>query len=226
MFNDSGDASDTDGTLGFRVRLDESGGNNNNPAYTNVLWVGIDANLNGAIDVFLGANFQGNSSQFEIRAPGNGANTSPNTTTIANSTFRSYAIDTIEDATPANFSYRPVNFLSDGGDTDDVTQNTTGDIDYYLSFMIPFADIVQFLGELQSPIQITDKSPLRYVVATSTQVNSLNQDIGGVSGGVNDSRTWVEIGGFTNPVVPVPEPSGSMLLLVSLAGGCLIRRRG
>ncbi len=224
-FNNNGNVSSIDGTLGFRVRLDDHGGNNNNPQPTNVIWVGIDANTDGDIDVFLGANFQGSNSQLEIRAPGSGLNISPSTTTIANTAYKTYTLDTIEDVSPANFSYRPVNFLTDGGNTNDLTQSTSGDPDYYLSFMIPFADIVAFLGSLQTPINITDTSPLRFVVATSTQVNSLNQDIGGVAGGVNSSTTWENIGGFTPPYNPVPEPSGSMLLLGSLTGACFIRRR-
>jgi len=42
---DPGTASNTDGTLGFRVRLDDHDGNNT-PAYNGFLWVGIDADTN------------------------------------------------------------------------------------------------------------------------------------------------------------------------------------
>jgi hypothetical protein len=191
-----------------------------------VIWVGIDANTDGNLDVFLGANFQGGGAgTLEIRAPGDNLNISPSTTSISNTPYTTYTLDTIEDVTPANFSYRPVNFLTDGGNTNDLTQTSSGDPDYYLSFMIPFADLVAYLGSLQTPINSTDTSPLRFMVATSTQVNSLNQDIGGVSGGVNSPTTWEDLGGFTPPYNPVPEPSGSMLLLGSLAAGCFIRRR-
>lgn len=225
-FYDNNTVSSIDGSMSFRVRLDDAGGNKNNPTPTNVLWVGIDADTDGDIDVFLGANFQGGGSGLlEIRAPGTGLNISPSTTTISNTTFRSYTLDTIEDATPANYNYRPVNFLTDGGDTNDLTQTTSGDPDYYLSFNIPFADVVQFLGALQNPINITDKTPLRFVVATSTQVNSLNQDIGGLPKNFDDTKTWEDLGGFTPPYTPVPEPSSTLLLLGSLTGGCLIRRR-
>ena len=58
-FNDDGATSSTDGTLGFRIRLDEAGGNKNSPAFTNVAWLGIDANIDGAIDAFLGLNLSG-----------------------------------------------------------------------------------------------------------------------------------------------------------------------
>jgi hypothetical protein len=225
-FNNNGNVSSIDGNIGFRVRLDTAGGNSNNPSYTSVVWIGIDANTDGKLDVMLGANFQGSNSQLEIRAPGAGANVSPSTTTISNATYKTYAIDNIEDATPANFSYRAVNFLTDGGDTNDVTQNTTGDPDYYLSFMVPFADIVTYLGTLSTPINIIDTTPLRFVVATSTQVNSLNQDIGGLNGGVSSDIRWdAPGGGLSTPYTPVPEPSSSVLLLGALAGGCFVRRR-
>jgi hypothetical protein len=228
-FNDNGNVNSIDGTMGFRVRLDTNGGTDKNPAFNAVAWVGIDADASGSIDVFLGANFQGGNSQLEIRASGGGANISPSTTTIANTAFKTYTLDTIEDATPANYNYRPVNFLTDGGNTDDLTQNTSGDTDFYLSFNIPFADVVQFLGALQNPktpINITDKTPLRFVVMTATQANALNQDIGGVDdNNFNPGDTWEVIGGLTPPYTPVPEPSNSLLLLGSLTAGCLIRRR-
>jgi hypothetical protein len=223
-FNKNGDVSSIDGTVGFRVRLDTSG---NNGTFSAVAWVGIDANADGNLDVFLGANFQGSNSQLEIRAPGDNINISPSTTSISNSTYKTYTLDTIEDATPANFSYRQVNYLLDGGTLadEDLTQTTTGDPDFYLSFMIPFADLVTYLGSLSIPINITDTSPLRFVVATSTQVNSLNQDIGGLPKNYNADTTWEGLGNFTPPYNPVPEPSSSLLLIGTLAGGCLIRRR-
>ncbi|RPJ35833.1 MAG: PEP-CTERM sorting domain-containing protein [Verrucomicrobiaceae bacterium] len=225
-FHDNGTVSSTDGTLAFRVRLDKADGNKNDPEYSGLVWVGVDADTDGDLDVFLGANMQGNAATnaVEIRAPGTGLNISPNTTTISGTAYKTYALDRIEDATPANYNYRAVDQLIDGG-INDVTQTTTGDPDYYLSFMVPFADIVQYLGSLSAPINITENTQLRFVVATAKQANSLNQDIGGVAGGVNSSVTWEDLGGFTPPYTPVPEPSSTLLLLGSLAGGCFIRRR-
>ena len=226
-FNDNGDVSSIDGTIGFRVRLDKAGGNNT-PEYTRVLWIGIDADADNDhdLDLFLGVNMQGNAANdaIEIRDPGTDLNISPSTTSIGdvvtlNSTPLSYALTT------SNYSYRPVNSLNDGGTLDDMTAGTLDDPDYYLSFMVPFGDIVNYLGSLPDPIIIDDTSPLRFVVATSTQVNRLNQDLGGIDGGVNSSETWENLGGMTQPYSPVPEPSGGLLLLGSLAAGCLRRRR-
>lgn len=216
IFDDNGTAANhTDGSLGFRLRLDTAGGNTNNPAFDRVAWIGIDADLNGSVDVFMGLNLQGSNSEVGVYAPGTGANTSPSTTSIA-------AASVTYPLTSTNFNYRPVDFTTDGGTTNDVTTAASGDIDYYASFMVPFSDVIAFLST--KSIQITDQSPLRFVSATSTQTNSLNQDLGGVNGGVNSTTTWVDLGGFTN-TVSIPEPSSSMLLVASLSGAMFIRRR-
>lgn len=220
-FNDNGSSSATDGTLGFRLRLDDAGGTKKNPAFDRVAWIGIDADTNGSIDVFLGLNIQGNSSELLIASPGTSANISPNTTSIAITPYQTYALTT------DNYNYRPVNYTTDGGTTNDVTTTTTGDPDYYVSFMVPFTDVVAFLST--SSIQINDQSPLRYVTATSTQTNSLNQDLGGVDGNINSATTWVDLGGFTQIVTAngtlIPEPTSGLLALISLTAALLIRRR-
>ncbi|MEY3897944.1 MAG: hypothetical protein RLZZ214_3465, partial [Verrucomicrobiota bacterium] len=53
-FDNAGTPSLTDGSIGFRVRLDDHGGNTNNPKFDRNLWIGIDADLNGSIDAFIG----------------------------------------------------------------------------------------------------------------------------------------------------------------------------
>jgi hypothetical protein len=58
---------------------------------------------------------------------------------------------------------------------------------------------------------------LRYVVATATQQNALNQDLGGAPNAYNGDLTWEELGTLSNPT-PVPEPGAFALL----AGGLLI----
>lgn len=220
-FNDNGNASHTDGTLGFRIRLDDHGGNNNNISFSRNAWIGVDADVDGDIDVFLGLNLQGNASTLGIFAPGTGANTSPNTTSISSTATTTYTLSA------SNYNYRPVNYLNDGGTTNDVTTGTSGDTDYYVSFMVPFADVVSFLNARS--IKITDQTPLRYVVATSTQSNSLNQDLGGVNGGINSTSTWEQLGGFTPvmnaSVTTIPEPGIPLILALPFGAMCLRRRR-
>ncbi len=220
-FNPNGAVSHTDGTLGFRLRLDAAGGPANKPAFDRVAWVGLDANADAVLDAFIGLGLQGSAEVLGIFAPGNSANTSPNTTSINSRPVTEYAL------TSANYNYRPVNYLTDGGTTNDVTASTTGDPDYYVSFMVPFADVVSFLTGRS--IAVTDQSPLRYVVATSTQLNSLNQDLGGVNGGVNSSLSWGQLGGFSSFVdasgTPIPEPEPLALALAATGVLAACRRR-
>lgn len=219
--NDAGSASSTDGTLGFRLRLDAAGGPTKKPSFDRVAWIGIDADTNGSIDAFLGLNLKGSSAEIGVYSPGAGLNTSPNTTSISSTPVTTYALTT------SNYNYRPVNYLTDGGTTNDVTTSTSGDPDYYVSFMVPFADVVSFLAGRS--IQITDQSALRFISATSTQTNSLNQDLGGVNGGVNSTTSWVDLGGFTAMVTAngtvVPEPSSILFSLLSFVATFLVRRR-
>ena len=70
---------------------------------------------------------------------------------------------------------------------------------------------------------------MRYVAATSTQTNSLNQDLGGIDGGNTSTTSWEDLGGFTETVTPhgtvVPEPSSGILAFGALAATLFIRRR-
>lgn len=224
-FNEIDGSSSTDGQLLFRVRLDKAGGNNT-PSFDRVVWIGIDADINGSLDAFIGLNRQGNSSEVGVYVPGSGANTSPNTTSIDDT-----AVSNIITATSStNYNYRAVDFLNDGGTTNDIKEEGTPD--YYVSFMIPFADLVNFLARTELPVNeriaITDQSPLRYVMATSTQTNSLNQDLGGINGGFSNLdkvKTWDELGGFSPTASLVPEPGTFVLILGSVAPLLLRRRR-
>jgi hypothetical protein len=219
-FDNNGNTSHADGTLGFRIRLDAAGGNTNAPSFDRVAWVGVDANGNGSLDMFLGVSTQGSTATLGIYAPGTSENTSPKTTSIAASPTYSYAI------TSSNYNYRPVNFTTDGGTTNDLTTATTGDPDFYLSFVVPFADVVAYLG--LNPAD-ADQRPLRYVLATSTQHNSLNQDLGGVNGGIGSISTWTQLGGFTPAMnasgILIPEPSTALLFACGVSFAAARRRR-
>lgn len=68
------------------------------------------------------------------------------------------------------------------------------------------------------------------MVATSTQGNSLNMDLNGVSGGVNSSLTWSSLGALgdeISPVAAVPKVNPASvvsLLLASVVGFSHYRR--
>jgi hypothetical protein len=203
----------TDGYVAFRVRLGED---KPQPGFTFFFGVGMDANTDGVIDLFLGVdnNSGGPPDQIGIFNPGTGANTSPSTTSIVATPLVSYA------ETGANYDFSPVTTI------DPLETNTDldagGKEDYYHTFVVPFGDIVTELGLLG--ITFDENSTVQYVFGTSTQSNALNQDLGGPDGGTNSIETWEQLGAisleYSASGTPVPEPSTALLLglgLVSLA---------
>ncbi len=230
-FDNAGTPSLTDGSIAFRVRLDAAGGTNNDPKFDRNLWVGIDADLNGSVDAFIGVATQGQTTTLGIYDSGTGLNTSPNTTTIAPLTQTyTYA------AGPTNYNYRAVSTPGDGGTLNDLTPGGT-DTDYYVSCLVSFADVATFLTA-QLPLifnagnQFTENTPLRYVLATSTNSNTLNQDLGGIDNKTaNLAQTWTALGGFSPTItgsgqlVVVPELSSSLLAVVASALSFSFHRR-
>ncbi len=233
-FDNAGTPSLTDGSLAFRVRLDDHGGNNNDIKFDRNLWIGIDADLNGSVDAFIGVATPSQSVTLGIYDSGTGTNTSPNTTTIATLT-PTYTYT----ANAANYDYRAVNYLSDGGTLNDLTPGGT-DTDYYVSCIVSFADVAAFLtaqlpAVFNATNPLTENTPLRYVLGTSTQSNSLNQDLGGIDNSkaakVDLSQTWTNLGGFSptlsasGQLAAVPELSASLLAVIASALSFSFHRR-
>ncbi len=217
-FDDAGSAALTDGMLGFRVRI---GAEKSPLGFSQVVAVGIDGNLDGALDLFVLVDNGGSSDQLALFDAGSGANTSPSTTTIS-STGLTYP------ETPANYDWSSLTIAIDPSAlTFDVDQD--GDVDHFVSFAVPFQDLVNQFSLLGIP-NVNQDTPLRYMLGTSTQANSLNQDLGGPNGGTGSASTWDALGGmsltYSAAGAPVPEPGTGGLLGLGLLGlGCLRRRR-
>ena len=162
-FGDDGTPSLTDGVLAFRIRL----GADDNPAgLKGALFVGIDANGDGALDLFIGVDNSGSSNKIGIWSPGSGANTSPNTTTIVSAPLVSYTL------TALNCNWSAVNTTIDPTVGTATDLNGDGKNDYFLTFTVPFADVVAQLNA--KGITVDQNSTFSYVIATATQANSLN----------------------------------------------------
>ena len=212
-FDDGGTAGNlTDGEIGFRVRL---AGDASPTGLKTVVWVGIDANADGKVDLFAGAL---EDSKIGYYPAGTGANTSPNTTSINyGSPYFEVAVSTL------NFNFSPVNatidpaassFNLDGG-----SGGGANHTDHFVSLKLSFASLVSAVNGLglSGLGTFNQNSPLRFIAATSQQANALNQDLNGVNGGVNSTTTWTDLGGFTQAfsvdgVIAVPEPSSLVFL--------------
>jgi hypothetical protein len=201
----------TDGYIGFRVRL----GEDKPPAgFTAFLGVGMDANLDGAIDLFLGVDNSpsGAGNKIAIFSPGTGANTSPSTTSIVSTPIVSWDENNPLDAIYDNYNFSAVTTI------DPLETNTDldagGKVDYYVTFVVPFGDVVTQLGLLG--IVFDENSSVQYVFGTSTQTNALNQDLGGPTGGTTSTQTWEQLGAisleYSASGSPVPEPGTALLL--------------
>ena len=210
-FGNANTPSLTDGTLAFRIRL---GADVSPGGFKTAMFVGIDANSDGALDLFLGVNNSGSANTVGIWDPGTGLNISPSSTTIVSTPLMSYGI------TATNYSWMQVTATNDPNATSfDIDGGGPGETDFFLSYSIPFADIVAQLAT-NGITGFNENSTMSYVVSSATQANSLNQDLNGVAGSVNSSLTWAQLGVQSNPMTPagiavVPEMD-SMLGIVGL----------
>ena len=215
-FGDAGTPSLTDGTLGFRIRL---GADQNPVGFKGALFVGIDANGDGVLDLFIGVDNSGSADKIGIWSPGSGANISPNTTSIVSAPLASYTI------TALNYNWTAVNSTIDPtvGTATDI--NGDGKNDYFLTFTVPFADVVTQLNA--QGISVNQNSTFSYVVATATQANSLNQDLNGVGGSYDPNATWSTLGVISDPItaggIPIPEPSTALASAI-LAAVAVVHR--
>lgn len=221
-FWNGGTSSLTDGQIAFRLRLAEE---KNPPGYSGAAFIGIDANADGKLDVFAGVHNSGVTAAVGLWRPGNGLNISPSTTTLESPGAISYQ------ETSLNYSWTPVNVTIDPTTISyDLDNGGNGGTDHFLSFVIPFADLVALFADV-GVLNVNENTAFAYVAATATQDNSLNQDFNGVNGGINSSTAWQDLGVLTAPisangVTPVPEPSSMALLLVGAAAMCVgLRRR-
>jgi hypothetical protein len=216
QFGNAGTPSFTDGTLAFRARV---GADVNPVGFKTALFVGIDANNDGALDLFVGVNNSGSADTVGIWNPGTGANTSPSTTSIVSVPLLSYT------PVAANYHFAAVTLTIDPSVGTATDIDGGGQNDYFLSFAIPFNDIVTQLG-LRGISGVNENSTFSYVMATATQANSLNQDLNGLPKTYDGTATWGALGALSNPLsasglAVVPEPGAGLVVglfsLVALA---------
>jgi hypothetical protein len=209
QFWNGGTPDPTDGVLGFRVRV---GSDRPTPGvFNSVLFIGVDGNGDGALDIFLGVDNSGASAHIKIWDAGSGLNISPNTTTV-----NSPPGQKVYPQNATNYHFGPVSLTLDPPATD-FDLDDDGYTDWFVSFLLPFADVVSEMSRLAG-LSINESSLLRFVIATSTQQNALNQDLNGIPKNYNGNLTWEQLGGMNAYVTMIPEPGpGRFAILGALA---------
>jgi hypothetical protein len=221
LFSNNDTSGTADDQWGFRLRL---AAEKNPPGYSHIAFVGLDANLDGRLDLFLGVNNQGSVNEIGIWAPTSGTNlnVSPNTLSIDPTPLFSYT----EAAT--NYSWMVVTSANDPAGPSYNIDGASGadETDRFLSFVLPMSDVVAAMATV-GITGFSTNSSINYVVGTSTQINSINQDLNGVDGGINSTTGWLSLGALSGTYVPtgaaVPEPQ--TVALLALAGLALAARR-
>jgi hypothetical protein len=189
--------------------------------FDNNLFVGIDADLDGAIDLFVGVHNQGSNEQLAMWDPGANANTSPSTTSIVSPPAWATA------QTGTNYNFSGVTSINDPTATN-FDLDADGDNDFFLSFGLDFGQIVNQMA-LVSGLSIDETTQIGLVLATSNSDNSLNQDLNGANGGISSSLTWSALGVMSNPLsfnpTAIPEPATGLLIGVVFGLGLVSRRQ-
>ena len=205
------------GVLAFRVRLN-SVKNEKKPAYDRVLQVGIDANLDGALDLFVGVDHSANHDYIAIWRAGLDANISPDTFSVDTTPVLTYA-SLLGD----NYQFAEVTSLLDP-DAQTFDVDGGGNPDWFLSFSINFADIVTVLSDRN--IAVDQNTHFGYVVSTALKADGAQQDILGIDSSLSASTSWLDLGASSVPITPVgamPEPATGTLIIFGFLG-MLIRR--
>jgi len=214
---DAGTLPDTsDDVLAFRMRL----GAEENPAgFSHVGLVGMDADLDGSLDMFIALDNSGQN-QIELYTTGSKANISPSTTSTVITTYTWQ-----EDA--SNYDWSPVSLTncSECSVVADLDLDGDGN-DYFLSFSVPFDAIVAVL-EMDGIFGTTPSTEVSYVIGTATNPNAYNQDIGGLDGDPVSTDTWSSLGAVSvvTGINPVPEPGTAAFLGLGLCVLAAARRR-
>ena len=186
QFDDGGTPGDlTDGNIAFRLRL---GAQRQPPGFSRFAAVGMDADGDGALDIFIGVDNSGGGDRIEIYYGGPGGNTSPSTTTIVSippiPPIPPNPPDYTYTQTASNYDWSMTNSTIEPGESN-FDLDADGNTDYFLSWLVPFNHIVTVLSVPPYDISIDEHSPVQYVAGTSTQDNALNQDLGGPDRGTD-----------------------------------------
>lgn len=214
-FNDNGTVTTADDGIYFRLRIDNP--TSSSPAvFGGVAVVGIDANLDGRIDLFLMVDGRNSGQVVRLMDPGTGSNISPNTTSTSPLPTGWLPNNGVYSFTTALYSAVAVSATTDPHwstpNGDDLSGQ--GGKDIFVSWRIPMSDLATVLA-IPSPVDrngtygprgatgitgYTKDTLAQYVAFTQTQAGPINGDLNGVGASYDKNATFASLGTFTAPM--------------------------
>ncbi len=229
-FNNGGTSGNlTDGTLGFRLRMAENktAGEGGVPVLKTSVFIGLDGNGDGKLDIFVSAHNAGAVKDLAIYGAGTESNTSPSTTSISATAFYTVA------QSSTNCRWVAVSAGASGTDPSSTTTDVDGDgaTDYFVSLELPLAQIIAAMAA-NGVAGFNESSSVSYVAVTAQQDNALNQDFNGLNDNdrtIDRNLTYAGLGMISQSysasgILVVPEPGSAWLLV--MGGVLLLSGRG
>lgn len=212
-FSDGGTVTTADDYLYFRLRIDNPT-SSSPPVFNGVGVVGIDANLDGKLDIFVMVDGRNNSQVVRLMDPGTGSNTSPSTTTTTPLPSGWLPNNGIYSFTTALYQSVQVTSGTDPHWNGDDDLSNDGQQDIFVSWRIPMSDLATVLA-IPSPVDrngnygprgatgiqnYTKDTISQYVAFTQTQSGPINGDLNGVGASYDKNATFASLGAFTAPM--------------------------
>ncbi|WP_224981934.1 Ig-like domain-containing protein [Geomonas agri] len=210
-YDDNGTATTSDDTLVYRMRIDNPTSSTN---FGGVAIVGIDANLDGRIDLFMSVDGRNNAQAVKLLDPGTGLNTSPSTTSTSPLPTGWLANNGVYAFTSSNYSVVAVSAATDPNWNGDADLGNDGKTDVFVSWRIPVADLATVLA-MPSPVDrngvigprgttgiqgFTKDTVVQYVNFTQTQPGPINGDLNGVGSSYDKNASFSSLGAYTAPM--------------------------
>lgn len=229
-YDSNGTGSAADDTLMFRLRIDNP---TSSTTFNGVAIVGLDANLDGRIDLFISVDGRNNTQAVRLLDPGTGANISPSTTTTSPLPTGWLVNNGVYAFTAQNYSVAAASAGNDPHWNGSADLSGDGKTDVFVSWRIPIADIAAVLAK-PSPVDrngiygprgasgvggFTKDTVVQYVAFTQTQPGPINGDINGVGANYDKNATFASLGALTAPMsASNPVPAGPELAIAEPIG--------
>ncbi len=238
-YDDNGTVATGDDTLAFRMRIDNPTNTSN---FAGVAIVGMDANLDGKVDLFFSVDGRNNGQAVRLLDPGTGLNLSPSTTSTSALPTGWLPNNGVYAFSASNYAVVPVSATSDphwgpaavpaaGSTNANLTGN--GGNDAFISWRVPIADIATVLAKPSPTDSKNGVGPrgstgisgynkdtvVQYISFTQTQTGPINGDLNGVGPNYDKNATFASLGTFTSPMSAAnPVPDGLSIVIKEAVG--------